>query len=135
MGALRKEKQVMEMGKAGSQDPLEGANKLIPCPHGAYSLVEEREINDHTNLSLQTVLSATKKRNKEGAVGTDNWGTPLNGQRRLRWKGGQDKRGEQGLNAGDRGVGWLEHPGEGTASGSKGVMTLRELGQGQCGWS
>lgn len=130
MNDLRKGKRVKEMGKAGNRHPLEAANKHIPWSQGACSLVEMRVINDYTNISSQTVASATKKRNEEGAIMTDNWRTPPYEQRRLRWKGGQDKPGERGLYVGDRGEDWLEHPRWGTGCGTNGIMTLKGAGRG-----
>lgn len=125
MHALRKGKGVREMGKVGNQNPLEAANRHIPWLHGAYSLFEVTVINDCANISLQTVVSATKKRNEECAIGTDNWRTPLYEQRRLRWKDRQDKLWERGLYVEDRGKDWLKYPRWGTGCEAKGIMTLR----------
>lgn len=113
------------MGKAGNQYPLEAANKHIPWPQRAYCLFEVRVMNEHTNISLQIVISATKKRNEEGAIVTGQWRTPLYEQRRLRWKGGQDKLGERGLYVNDRGGDWLEHLRWETDGRTKGIMTLK----------
>lgn len=50
--------------------------------------------------------------------------------RRLRWKGEQDKLGERGLYAEDIGEDWLEHARWGTGFGTTGTVTLKVAGRG-----